>query len=200
MPGVGLPGERRYAFRTTLRGDAGRGRLWSNTAMTEPGDKTSALPPPAWSGRPGRPRGLGGTIWVLEHAQDYVAGVVGVALILLAAVLIISGLVGFVQALAASLAAKSVVAAATGLLDRLLLVLIVAEIVHTVVLSLRAHRLVAQPFIVVGLVAVIRKILLVLSSQSQTSVNTSQLWLLIAMVAAFVAGLIAVSRFEKKDE
>lgn len=150
--------------------------------MTEPGDQTA------------RPRGLTGTIWVLEHAQDYVAAVVGVALILLAAVLIVSGLAGFAR----GLATRSVLAAATGLLDRLLLVLIVAEIVHTVVLSLRAHRLVAQPFIVVGLVAVIRKILLVLSDQ--TTVDTTQLWLLIAMVAAFVAGLIAVSRFEKKQE
>ena len=150
--------------------------------MVEPGDQTA------------RPRGLTGTIWVLEHAQDYVAAVVGVALILLAAVLIVSGLIGFAR----DLATRSVLAAATGLLDRLLLVLIVAEIVHTVVLSLRAHRLVAQPFIVVGLVAVIRKILLVLSDE--TSVDTTQLWLLIAMVAAFVAGLIAVSRFEKKQE
>jgi uncharacterized membrane protein (DUF373 family) len=149
--------------------------------MTEPGDQTA------------RPRGLTGTIWVLEHAQDYVAGVVGVVLILLAAVLIVSGLIGFAR----DLATRSVLAAATGLLDRLLLVLIVAEIVHTVVLSLRAHRLVAQPFIVVGLVAVIRKILLVLSNQ--TSVDTTQLWLLIVMVVAFVAGLIAVSRFEKQD-
>jgi uncharacterized membrane protein (DUF373 family) len=114
-------------------------------------------------------------------------------LILLAAVLIVSGLIGFAR----DLATRSVLAAATGLLDRLLLVLIVAEIVHTVVLSLRAHRLVAQPFIVVGLVAVIRKILLVLSNQ--TSVDTTQLWLLIVMVVAFVAGLIAVSRFEKQD-
>ena len=184
--------------------------------MAEPGvDETKALPqmpepspPPAPErpGRPGgpvRPRGLSGTIWVLEHAQDYVAGVVGVALILLAAVLIVSGLTGFVHDLATNngLATKNVLAAATGLLDRLLLVLIVAEIVHTVVLSLRAHRLVAQPFIVVGLVAVIRKILLVLSSETaESSVNTTQLWLLIAMVVAFVAGLIAVSRFEKKDE
>jgi uncharacterized membrane protein (DUF373 family) len=96
------------------------------------------------------------------------------------------------------LVTTNVLAAATGLLDRLLLVLIVAEIVHTVVLSLRAHRLVAQPFIVVGLVAVIRKILLMLSAE--TGVDTTQLWLLIAMVAAFVAGLIAVSRFEKKEE
>ena len=150
--------------------------------MTEPGDQTA------------RPRGLTGTIWVLEHAQDYVAAVVGVALILLAAVLIVAGLAG----IARDLATRSVLAAATGLNDRLLLVLIVAEIVHTVVLPLRAHRLVAQPFIVVGLVAVIRKILLVLSDQ--TTVDTTQLWLLIAMVAAFVAGLIAVSRFEKKQE
>jgi uncharacterized membrane protein (DUF373 family) len=150
--------------------------------MTEPDDQTA------------RPRGLTGIIWALEHAQDYVAAVVGVALILLAAVLIVSGLIGFAR----GLATRGVLAAATVLLDRLLLVLIVAEIVHTVVLSLRAHRLVAQPFIVVGLVAVIRKILLVLSDQN--SVDTTQLWLLIAMVVAFVAGLIAVSRFEKKQE
>jgi len=173
--------------------------------MTEPGDETktlSAQPEHLSAGqrppeRPGRPRGLNSTIWVLEHAQDYVAGVVGVALIILAAVLIVSGLISFAR----DLATRSVLFAATGLLDRLLLVLIVAEIVHTVVLSLREHRLIAQPFIVVGLVAVIRKILLVLSSQTgQTSVNTTQLWLLIAMVVAFVAGLIAVSRFEKKED
>jgi uncharacterized membrane protein (DUF373 family) len=170
--------------------------------MTEPGDETKTLPPPPQpersqlprTGRAAQARGLSGTIWVLEHAQDYVAGVVGVVLILLAAVLIVSGLIGFVH----DLATRNVLVAATGLLDRLLLVLIVAEIVHTVVLSLRAHRLVAQPFIVVGLVAVIRKILLVLSSQA--SPDTTQLWLLIAMVVAFVAGLIAVSRFEKKEE
>src|SRR5215469_14120821 len=140
-----------------------------------------------------RARGLAATIWLLEHAQDYVASVVGVGLILLAAVLIVSGFVEFAH----GLVTENVLTASTVLLDRLLLVLIVAEIVHTVVLSLRTHQLVAQPFIVVGLVAVIRKILLVLSDQ-QTP-NTMELWLLIAMVAAFVAGLIAVSRFEKRD-
>jgi undecaprenyl pyrophosphate phosphatase UppP len=37
-------------------------------------------------------------------------------------------------------------------------------------------------------------------SGNQATVSSTELWLLIAMVAAFVAGLIAVSRFEKKDE
>ena len=78
--------------------------------------------------------------------------------------------------------------------------LIVAEIVHTVVLSLRTHELSAQPFIVVGLIAVIRKILLVLSNEATVRVSTTELWLLIAMVAAFVVGLIAVSRFERKQD
>lgn len=40
------------------------------------------------------------------------------------------------------------------LLDRILLVLILMEIVHPMALSLRAHRLIAQPVIVVWLVAV----------------------------------------------
>ena len=152
--------------------------------MADPGDTVQAS----------RPRGLARTIWMLEHAQDYVASVVGVGLILLAAVLIVSGFVTFAH----DLLKEDVLAAATGLLDRLLLVLIVAEIVHTVVLSLRTHQLSAQPLIVVGVIAVIRKILLVLSDQA--SVNTTELWQLIAMVVAFVAALIAVSRFEKKDE
>jgi uncharacterized membrane protein (DUF373 family) len=69
-----------------------------------------------------------------------------------------------------------------------------------VVLSLRAHRLVAQPFIVVGLIAVIRRILLALTPGTKVSVSDAELGLLIGMVAVFVAGLIAVNLFEKHDE
>jgi len=64
---------------------------------------------------------------------------------------------------------------------------------------LRAHRLVAQPFIVVGLIAVVRRILFVLTPGS-TAVGTAELALLIAMVAVFIAGLVVVSHFEKGDE
>lgn len=131
-------------------------------------------------------------IWLLEHSQDVIAVTVGAVLILLAAVLLISGIWDFLTA------APSVSAGTTGLLDKALLVLILAEIVHTVVLALRAHRLVAQPFIVIGLVAVIRRILFLLSNQQPPS--TTELATLIAMVVAFVAGLIAVSRYEKPAE
>ncbi|HUY30665.1 MAG TPA: hypothetical protein VMV02_06695, partial [Acidimicrobiales bacterium] len=67
-----------------------------------------------------------------------------------------------------------------------------------VVLSLRAHTLVPQPFIVVGLVAVIRKILFILGNS--TRIPTAELALLIAMVTVFVAGLIAVNLFSRALE
>jgi uncharacterized membrane protein (DUF373 family) len=129
------------------------------------------------------------SVWILEHAQDIVTVAIGVILLFLAAALLISGIVDF-----ASTASAGIAGAAQILLDRALFVLILVEIVHTVVLSLQAHRLIAQPFIVVGLVAVIRRILLVLSSPKPPS--TAELALLIGMVAVFIAGLIAVSRFE----
>lgn len=132
-------------------------------------------------------------IWMLEHVQDAVTAAVGVVLLALACVLLISGIADALDG------HWSPVSAAELLLDRVLLVLILVEIVYTVVLSLREHRLVAQPFIVVGLIAVIRRILFVLTPGTNVTVSTSELALLIAMVAVFVAALIAVSRFEKTD-
>jgi uncharacterized membrane protein (DUF373 family) len=104
-----------------------------------------------------RPRlhGMNGTIWVLEHAQDLVSLVVAIVLLGLAGVLLASGIIDFFK----QVQTASVNNAGITLLDRILLVLILVEIVHTVILSLRAHRLAAEPFIAVGLIAVIRKVL-----------------------------------------
>jgi len=133
--------------------------------------------------------------WFLEHTQDVVTITVGIVLIALAAVLLISAIVDFADG-----HWGSITDAGPKLLDSVLLVLILVEIVHTVVLSLRAHRLAAQPFIVVGLIAVIRRILFVLTPGSKITASTSQLALLIGMVAVFVAGLIAVTLVERRGE
>jgi uncharacterized membrane protein (DUF373 family) len=50
---------------------------------------------------------------------------------------------------------------------------------------------------VVGLVAVIRRILFLLSNEN--NIPTAELALLIGMVVAFVAAYLAVSHFEKPD-
>jgi uncharacterized membrane protein (DUF373 family) len=152
--------------------------------MDEPGDPPG---PRRRLDRSLRPRrtwlpGVSGSISVLEHAQD-----------------VITVVVDFVHTVDSGkvLSATSISGAAVSLLDEVLLVLILIEILHTVVLSLRSHRLLAQPFIIVGLVAVIRKLLFVLSGEKQ--VSTSVLALLIALVAVFVLGLIAISRFDRSE-
>jgi uncharacterized membrane protein (DUF373 family) len=166
-------------------------QTWGPTGVSEPGETD---PDETERGRRAARPGVAASIWALEHAQDFVTVAVGVVLILLAATLAVSGVVGFVE----SVRTHTIATAAIDLLDRVLLVLILVEIVHTVVLSLRAHRLAAQPFIVVGLVAVIRRILFLLSNENR--IPTTELALLIGMVVAFVAAYLAVSHFEKPDE
>jgi hypothetical protein len=46
-------------------------------------------------------------------------------------------------------------------LDQLLIVLMLVEILHTVRISIRSHFLVTEPFLVVGLIASIRRILVI---------------------------------------
>ena len=46
-------------------------------------------------------------------------------------------------------------------IDRLLLVLMLVEILHTVRISIRSHALVTEPFLIVGLIATIRRILVI---------------------------------------
>jgi uncharacterized membrane protein (DUF373 family) len=140
-----------------------------------------------------RARGINSLIWLLEHAQDAVTVAVGIVLIALGGVLLVSGIVDFLRS------SGSVSSSAPNLLDETLLVLILVEIVHTVVLSLRTHQLSAQPFIVIGLVAVIRRILFVLTPGGKAQ-PTSELALQIAQVAVFVTALIAVNRLTSRSD
>jgi uncharacterized membrane protein (DUF373 family) len=48
-----------------------------------------------------------------------------------------------------------------GVLNQLLIVLMLVEILHTVRISIRSHFLVTEPFLVIGLIASIRRILVI---------------------------------------
>jgi uncharacterized membrane protein (DUF373 family) len=54
-------------------------------------------------------------------------------------------------------------------IDRLLFVLMVVEILHTVRVSFRSGTLVAEPFLIVGLIASIRRVLVITLESSQAS-------------------------------
>jgi uncharacterized membrane protein (DUF373 family) len=64
---------------------------------------------------------------------------------------------GLWQGLSAQASASTIVE----VIDRLLVVFMLVEILHTVRISIRSHILVTEPFLIVGLIATIRRILVI---------------------------------------
>ena len=94
--------------------------------------------------------------------------------------------------------------------DHLLLVLMLVEILHTVRQSIEARELQAEPFLVVGLIATVRRILLVTMETSDAGMspqgvaqnfdhNMIELGVLAALTAVLV-GSIAVARRNRVSE
>jgi uncharacterized membrane protein (DUF373 family) len=59
-------------------------------------------------------------------------------------------------------------------LNELLVILMLVEILHTVRISIRSHVLVTEPFLVVGLIASIRRILVISLEMATRTAETSQ--------------------------
>ena len=83
-----------------------------------------------------------------------------VAVLLAAAAVLV--LVGTVHELATAVAnGDAAVPTGVTVLDRILLTLIIAELVYTLRFVLRTHEIVVEPFLFIGLIAVVRRILIV---------------------------------------
>jgi uncharacterized membrane protein (DUF373 family) len=87
----------------------------------------------------------------------------------------ILGVVGAFSLVAGALRNWTGTEAIFELIDRLLLVLMLLEILHTLRISIRSHALVVEPFLVVGLIASIRRIL-VLGMQAE-SLTKKENWI-----------------------
>ena len=77
--------------------------------------------------------------------------------------LLVSGLINFGQNLIAGSLTTNIVA----LLDRVLLILLVVELLYTVQVSFREHALMPEPFLLIGLIAGIRRVLLLTAELAQ---------------------------------
>jgi uncharacterized membrane protein (DUF373 family) len=94
----------------------------------------------------------------LAAVEDAVYIIVGLAL-LAAAVLVV---IGTVSGLASAIRTRqSAVNTGILLLDRILLLLIVAELIHTLRFVVLRGTIVVEPFLFVGLIAVVRRVLIV---------------------------------------
>jgi len=139
--------------------------------------------------------------WVAQaftRVEDVVYVGLGVLLAGTAFALLGHGAVDFVTRLVSGTLTGHVV----DLLDRILLILLIVEILLTVQVSFREHALIPEPFLIVGLIAVTRRIL-VLTAEFEKLVERQdvafrnsmlELGLLTLMVLALVISLVLLRK------
>ncbi|GAB4504570.1 MAG: hypothetical protein Fur0043_15640 [Anaerolineales bacterium] len=77
------------------------------------------------------------------------------------------------------------------LLDALLLVMMLVEILHTINISLRQHVLTSEPFLIVGLIAAVRRMLVITAEQSRL-MESPEVFRLMLLELMLLGGLILV--------
>ena len=136
---------------------------------------------------------------VFTLVEDAVYIGIGTLLALSAAMLLVNGAIGLWRAAMQGAPLPGVI----NLLDRTLLVLMLVELLYTVQVSFREHTLLPEPFLIVGLIAATRRILVVTAEFSITGKDGApdkfrngmlEIALLTLMTVALVASLLMLRR------
>ena len=142
-----------------------------------------------------------------SHAEDTIYIGLGILLAATAFVLLIREAIFFANYVLTGTLSENIVF----VLDRILLVIIFVEVLYTVQVSFRQHTLQPEPFLVVGLIAVTRRILVLTAELSKLAKETPsgfynsmiELGLLTVLIVALVFCLRLLrqpDRSRSKDE
>jgi uncharacterized membrane protein (DUF373 family) len=116
--------------------------------------------------------------------EDVVYIGLGLLLASSALTLLVTGVIDFGQSVVAGKA--SII----DLIDRVLLILLIIELLYTVQVSFREHALVPEPFLLVGLISVIRRVLVLTAEFDQLHEKTASISQHFAIELAVLTGLI----------
>lgn len=135
------------------------------------------------------PRSL--VVHYLERSERILLSLIAGVLVVLAALLLISQIVSMVGAVLGGHMADE----AIHILDGVLLVMMTMEIVYTVTLSLQSHKLVAEPFLIIGIIAAIRRTLVITAESTSLEGNPEAFrsTLLELGLLAIIVGVMAIS-------
>ena len=141
-------------------------------------------------------------VQTLSSVEDLVYVGLGLLLTIAAVTLLLIALKSVVLALWNHVLGGQIVV----LLDQILLILLVIELLYTVQVSFRERGLIAEPFLVVALIAVIRRVLVLTAEVPKLSEAGEavfrhamlELGVLTVMVAVLVGALIMLQRYAKR--
>src|SRR5215831_4074018 len=103
----------------------------------------------------------------LNHAESAVLVMIGVVLVILAVLLLWTSGTSMIEAVQQGKIAHR----AIEVLNSVLLVMMTMEIVYTVAISLESHTLSAEPFLIIGTIAAIRRMLVITATSTETEKN-----------------------------
>jgi uncharacterized membrane protein (DUF373 family) len=143
---------------------------------------------------------LGYVVRALRVVEDGVHVVVALLLALLAIVLLVDVVDSLIIALRGPYRPVDLV---LSILDRTLVLFIVAELLHTVRITITEHHLQAEPFLVVGLIAGVRRLLLVTAEAErsfQWNPQGIELLILMAIILAMALAILLLRRWPSIEE
>jgi uncharacterized membrane protein (DUF373 family) len=124
---------------------------------------------------------------LLRLAEEAVYILIGVLLVFAAVGLLVGAGIQF-----ANEVRLDAHAATLSLLDTLLLVLMLAEILYTLIVTLVEHVLVLRPFLIIALIAAVRRILILTAAQASLVSGTAEHFQRTIVELILHAGLILV--------
>ena len=138
----------------------------------------------------------------LGLAESGVLVLIGVALVLVAVLLLYSSMHDLWEATQGG--PSQIEHKAVEILNTVLLVMMTMEIVYTVAISLKSHTLNAEPFLIIGSIAGIRRMLVITATSTESEANAAvfhntlvELGLLAGTVVA-MAVAICILRFSQR--
>jgi uncharacterized membrane protein (DUF373 family) len=132
------------------------------------------------------------------YLEDFVYVALGVLLSLSAVAVLVHGAIDLVRAVLVGLDVRAIIT----LLDRILLALMIVELLYTVKVSFREHAVVPEPFLLVALIAAVRRILVItaeFSAQARPDDHVfrqviAELALLTILVLILVASVVILRK------
>jgi hypothetical protein len=94
---------------------------------------------------------------------------------------------------AAHHAASEIEHRAIGILNTLLLVMMTMEIVYTVAISLESHTLNAEPFLLIGVIAGIRRMLVITATSTEQEANPDRFRNMLLELGLLAATVVALA-------
>jgi hypothetical protein len=127
----------------------------------------------------------------LGKSESIVLVLIGVALVLVAVLLLYSSMYDLNEAVHRGV--SEIEHKAVEILNTVLLVMMTMEIVYTVAISLESHTLNAEPFLIIGVIAGIRRMLVITATSTEQEANPERFHNMLVELGLLAATVVALA-------